>query len=364
MPSIAGMRTVADILDSVDRIAPLGRAASWDPVGLQLGDLAAPAGSPAVCHDVTNEVVDAAIEAGVDVLVAYHPLLFRSTTSLTAGPGPTGRAFRLVREGVALIVVHTAQDATSGGCADALAATLGLADVRPFGPLWPSEAAKVVTFVPSDHIDAVRDAMGAAGAGVIGRYSSCSYELAGVGTYVPEEGSEPTSGTHGELSREEEARLEMMAPAHGVDAVVSALVAAHPYDEVAYDVLATRSNAGFVGRHGALDTTVGALAELVEDRLGARPRVAGGGVVRRVAVIPGSGSDFIDQAAAVADVVVTGDVSHHRAWSARDRGLAVLDPGHAATERPGVAALYASLAAELGEVVDLTGLPASPWEEG
>jgi dinuclear metal center YbgI/SA1388 family protein len=358
------MRTVADILATADRIAPLARAASWDPVGLQLGDVSAAASTVGLCHEVTDAIVEAAIAGRLDALVSYHPLLFRSTRSLTADSGANGRAFRLISGGVALIVVHTAADAVDGGTADSLAADLGLGDVQPFGPMWPTDAVKIVTFTPRDHVDAVRAAMAAAGAGQIGRYASCSFEIDGHGTFVPQSGASPFSGTHGEMSRESEIRLEMVAPAGRADAVVAALVSGHPYDEPAYDVIPTRSNAGFVGRHGALSTSVVDLAALVGERLGSRPKIAGGGPVERVAVVPGSGGDFMAAASGVADVIVTGDVSHHEARAALDRGLAVIDPGHAATERPGVASLYASLAAELGDIVDLTGIPVSPWEDG
>lgn len=358
------MRTVAEALEAVDRVAPLDKAASWDPVGLQLGDLRASATRVGVCHEVTDAVVDRAVDDGIDLLVAYHPLLFRATRTITTGPGPTGRAFRLLRAGIGLVVVHTAMDVVAGGCADSLADALDLEDIQPFGPLWGADAAKVVTFVPAARVDEVRAGMVAAGAGGIGRYSSCSFELEGHGTFVPGEGSSPVTGSHGELSRDAETRLEMIVPAGRIDAVVAALVRSHPYDEPAYDVIATRSNAGFLGRHGVLATTVADLAAAIEARFGVRPRVAGDGPVKRVTVIPGSGGDFMEAAAGVADVIVTGDVGHHRARAALDRGLAVIDPGHAVTEQPGVARLYASLASELGDVVDLTGLTASPWKDG
>ena len=358
------MTTVADIVAAADRIAPLAKAAGWDPVGLQLGDMMAAANTVAVCHEVNDAVIDAVIDRGVDTLLAYHPLVFNPMRSFTAGSGSTGRAYRLVREGVSLVVVHTAADVGANGCADSLAEALGLTDVKPFAPLWPSETAKVATFVPAAAVDHVRAAISAAGGGVIGRYTSCSFEIDGRGTFVPGEGASPSSGVVGHVSHDEEVRLEMIAPAGRVDAIVAAMVDAHPYDEAAYDVIPTRSNAGFLGRHGALETTVDELADLVESTLGVKPRVAGSGQVRRVAVMPGSGGDFITAAAAVADAVVTGDVTHHRARTALDRGCAVVDPGHAASERPGVASLYAAVAREFDDVVDLTGIPASPWKEG
>lgn len=360
------MSTVAEVLAAVDRVAPLDKAASWDPVGLQLGDPGVAIERIGVCHEVTDGVVDAAVERRLDVLVAYHPLLFDATRRIVAGPGPAGRAFRLLHHGVALIVVHTAADVVDGGCADALADALDLSDVEPFGPLWPSDSAKIVTFAPADAVDTIRDAMSRAGAGIIGRYTSCSFDLEGTGTFIPGAKSRPASGSHGAFTTEAETRLEMVAPAARIDTVVTALVGSHPYDEPAYDVYTTRSNAGFVGRVGRTDTTVARLATLIEQRLGAAARVAGSGPVRRVVVIPGAGGAFVEAAAAAADAIVTGDISHHRARAGLDRGLAILDPGHVATERPGVANLYASLSGEVvdADVVDLTGIRVTPWEDG
>ncbi|NIR38807.1 MAG: Nif3-like dinuclear metal center hexameric protein, partial [Actinobacteria bacterium] len=145
--------------------------------------------------------------------------------------------------------------------------------------------------------------------------------------------------------------------AGAVDDVVAALVAAHPYEEPVYDVIARRGEAGFVGRVGTpkgLDT-VDALAETVSSELGGVVRVAGDGPVGTVAVVPGSGADFMRAARrAGADVIVTGDVRHHAAREAVESGLAVIDPGHIATERPGVRRLYAAVARAVPAVMDLT----------
>ncbi len=359
--------TVADVLDHLDVLAPFGKAAAWDQVGLQLGDPAAPVARVGVCHEVTAEVL-AAIEANrVDLLIAYHPLLFRPTTRIVAGDSASGRAFGLLNAGVAVAVVHTAFDVAPGGAADSLATVLGLSDVVGFGPIWGRDAAKIVAFVPHGGADDVARAMVAAGAGTIGRYTGCSFRADGVGTFWPEAGATPAAGSAGVLNREPEVRVEMIAPRSSVAGVVAALVAAHPYEEPAYDVYEVRANAGFVGRAGSTegDLTLETLADQVAGRVGGNVRVAGRthDPVTKVAVVPGSGGDFIAAAAACADVLVTGDVSHHQARDALERGLAIIDPGHAATERPGIATLYAAVAQLATVVVNLTHLDPSPWEE-
>lgn len=359
--------TVSEAISRLDEAIPLSKAAAWDAVGLQVGDAAAPVHRVAVCHEATGEVVTAAVATGAGLLVAYHPLLFGSVTSFTAGTAAPGRAFALVTGGVALYVVHTAFDVAPDGCADALAATLDLEDVTGFGPNWPPDSAKVVTFVPAEVAAAVTAAMAGAGAGTIGDYTECAFTISGTGSYRPGNRASPLVGRPGELSREPEMRIEMNVPAVGVDAVVAALVAAHPYDEPAYDIYAARANAGFVGRVGQLpaETALRDLQHRIATSLHADVKRAGAAdqSVQRVAVVPGSGSDLIAAAAATgADVLVTGDVSHHRAGEARGCGLAILDAGHAATERPGMARLYSLVAKMFDDVVDLTSFDPSPWE--
>lgn len=357
------MMTVGEVAARLAEAFNLGKAAGWDPVGLQLGDPTAAAERLAVCHEITPEVVGELIAAGVDLVVSYHPLLFRPTRNLVAGSGATGRAFQLIRAGIAVVVTHTAFDVAPGGTADRLAEALALHEVSGFGPVWGPDTVKIVTFAPENAVAAIAGAMAAAGAGVIGRYTNCSYRSKGEGTFLPEAGATPAVGTVEVVNHEPETRIEMVAPESSVDRVVAALVAAHPYEEPAYDVVATKSNAGMIGRVGqpAEPTTVADLAKLVADRLGGVVRVAGRGAVRSVAVLPGSGGSLL--AGVEADVIVTGDVSHHQARDAVTRGLAVIDPGHAATERPGVQSLYAAVAELAGDVIDMTGVDADPWKE-
>ncbi|MDJ0953062.1 MAG: Nif3-like dinuclear metal center hexameric protein [Acidimicrobiia bacterium] len=357
------MPSVGDITARLSRAFNIDKAAGWDPVGLQLGDPAAPADRVAVCHEVTPQVVDTVVAADIDLLVSYHPLLFRPTTSLVAGSGPSGRAYRLIASGTALLVAHTAFDVLPGGTADRLAAALDLEDVSGFGPAWGADVSKVVTFSPAADVDAVATAMAAAGAGRIGRYTHCSFRADGIGTFLPGEGADPTAGLPGVLNSEPEVRVEMLAPRSLVGAVVAALVAAHPYEEPAYDVIDVQANAGFIGRRGTLraETTVEQLAAVVADRIGGVARIAGTGTVRTVALIPGSGGAMLRETDA--DVVVTGDVSHHQARDALAGGTRIIDPGHAATERPGVRALYAAVAKSVGTALDFTNVDPDPWKE-
>ena len=359
MARVSRVGAISDVVAALAARAPFERAAAWDPVGLVLGDPAAKVHKLAVCHEVTEAVVAALESAPVDLLISYHPLLFHPTQRLLAGPTPEGRALRLARAGVALCVAHTNFDVSPGGTADALAEALDLADVSGFGPLYGAPAKKLVTFVPREAAGAVLDALAAAGAGRIGNYTHCSFRADGTGTFFAGDGSEPQAGRRGELSAEPEVRLEFLVPPAREAEVVRALLRVHPYEEPAFDLYERQGEAHSVGRVGRLPSSVSlaAFAERVHESLrGPVPRVAGDPdrAVRQVAVLPGSGEDFAEAARATgADVLVTGDLRHHAIRRALDAGLATIDAGHAATERPGVERLLALVAAEGFETTSL-----------
>jgi dinuclear metal center YbgI/SA1388 family protein len=364
---VPGFASTRDFLAALSGRAPLAKAAGWDPVGLQLGDPAAPLARVAVCHDVTDPVIDALEREPVDLLLAYHPLLFRPLRALVAGPDPGGRAWRLARSGTGLAVVHTAFDVAPGGAADALAEALDLTAIAGFAPLHGPKTVKVVTFLPAEAADPLLDAVSAAGAARIGNYSHCAYRSEGVGSFFAGSGARPAVGRSGALNREPEVRIEFVAPLDREDAVLAALVAAHPYEEPAYDVYDRRGDASLLGRVGTAPggTTLASLAARAAAALaGPAPRLAGdpAAVVERVAVVPGSGGELLAQArAAGADVLLTGDCSHHVARRAGESGLALVDPGHAATERPGLARLL-DWVTELGvETRSLLGVDPDPW---
>jgi dinuclear metal center YbgI/SA1388 family protein len=359
------MPTVAETLIAFSQRVDRNKSASWDRHGLQIGDPAAPAGRIGVCHEVTEEVVGLAIAAGLGLLITYHPLIFQPLERVVSGGGPGGRVFRLLGAGVAVATFHTAWDVARGGAADALAAALGLQNPTGFAPLEPAPRIKFVTFVPPEQVDEVAGSLSAIGAGQIGNYDGCAFRSEGIGTFVPGPGAKPVVGATGSLNHEKEVRLEMIADKRLEPALVSALTASHPYEEPAFDIYDIRANLGMAGRVGdlAAPLTATALARLVENALASTPRVAYARdlPVARVAVVPGAGG-FLATAAAEtgAQVLITGDVSHHQTIGALDLGLGVLDPGHAATERPGISAMLEMVAAVAPDVVDLTTDP-TPW---
>jgi dinuclear metal center YbgI/SA1388 family protein len=338
------------------------RAAAWDNVGLQVGDPDAPVHTITVVHEVTESVTRQLESSPVDLVVAYHPLLFRPAARLVPDRSPSGRATRLLRAGVAVVVTHTDFDVMPGGMSDAMADALGISDVTGFGPVAPGDQVKVVTFLPAGAVDDVVDALSRVGAGRIGQYEQCAFTVHGVGRFVAGAATNPAVGEPGTANTEPEVRLEMVAPRGRLESMTAALVAVHPYEEPGFDIYPVESNHALGGRVGSFDGSWRDLVASVQDRFrpdGLRLAPIPGAVPRRVAVSPGAGESRIAAAAAAGcDVLVSGDISHHRVVEANDRGLSIIDPGHAATERPGIERLRALVRDVLrGDAVDVNEPP-------
>jgi dinuclear metal center YbgI/SA1388 family protein len=252
---------------------------------------------------------------------------------------------------VAVYSPHTAFDNTHGGINDALARRLGLTGVGPLRPRQGPGQFKVVVFVPDADLTRVSDAMFEAGAGHIGQYSQCSFRLAGTGTFFGSEATNPTVGQKGRREEVSEWRLEVICPENAVEHVLMAMRRAHSYEEPAYDVYPLRPSVSTVGegRLGRLPqpTPLNSLAQTIKTQLKANLVQMVGDPdqpVERVAIACGAGGEFLTDAVnAKADMLLTGEVRFHDCLSAQARGLALLLPGHYATERFGVEELASRL---------------------
>lgn len=334
--------TVRDWLGLVHELYPPAQAASWDHVGLQVGDPDAEVARVLVALDVTSAVVTEAAEEPDTLVLAHHPLLFRPLAALTPDTASGRTALSAARHGVAVAAAHTNLDVAQDGAgtSDPVAACLGLTQTRPLTTeLREGGRCKLATFVPPEAVEPVVDAMAAAGAGTIGEYERCSFRVRGTGTFRPGEHADPYSGEIGVDAAEDEYRVEMEVPRSRVGAVVAALHEAHPYDEAAYDLLPMIEGAevGF-GRIGRLPAPMPLrmVAEQVREELPA-PHLRFAGDPQRpietVACVGGAGDSMIPAAiAAGADALVTGDLRHHVTLDALEQGLAVIDAGHHATE--------------------------------
>ncbi len=341
------------IMAALERLAPRELAAGWDNVGLLVGSPEQEVASLLVTLDVTPEVAERAAADGVDLIVAHHPLIFKNLSAVRTDT-PLGRTLAtLLAAGVAVYAAHTNLDTADGGVNDCLAARLALTELRPLAVEGRERLLKLAVFVPEDHVEEVRGAITAAGAGYIGNYSHCTFQTAGTGTFMPLAGTEPFIGEQGRLEYAAEYRLETIMPESAAAAVVDAMLKAHPYEEVAYDLYALNNpgrayGLGRVGRLAAPEPFA-AFVRRLKDVLGVEQvRVAGPAdrQVAKVAVCGGSGAGLLAAAAAAGvDVLVTGDVKYHEALDAAGGGLTLVDAGHFATEFPVVGALAAHLEA-------------------
>ncbi|WP_159883873.1 Nif3-like dinuclear metal center hexameric protein [Paenibacillus puerhi] len=324
------------VVQLMEELAPKSYAVEGDKIGLQLGTLQKEIPAALVALDVTDEVVDEAIREGANLIIAHHAIIFRPLANLQTDT-PAGRLYeKLIKHDIAVYISHTNLDVADGGINDMMAEAIGLQVTEPLDEVHTDKLKKLVVFVPAEHADKVRSAMFDAGAGSIGDYSHCSFNIEGVGTFLPGEGTNPHIGRQGRLEQAQEIRIETIVPQSAERRVVQAMLKAHPYEEVAYDLYALdlKTRTFGLGRVGKLETPV-TLRELCERVKAAYEvpmlRVVGDPdrLIRKAAVLGGSGSRYIRQAMfAGADVLITGDIDYHTAHDAQAAGLALIDPGH------------------------------------
>ncbi len=341
--------TVADIIRICEQWAPPGAAWEKDNVGLQIGSTTSRVRRILVALDITEAVVREAIRKKVDLVITHHPLFYRLPRSLTDSTHQGRIAQEMIRCGIALYSMHTNIDRVRDGVSFTLARQLGLQNISFLVPLEKSQM-KIATFVPRQAIEHVAEAMSAAGAGIIGKYTECSFRVEGVGTYRPGSDAKPWAGTPDLLERADEIRLEMVAPRWKVPAVITALLQAHPYEEAAYDVYPIENGSPNYGI-GAIGTLSSPLSikrflNLVGKnvaREGFRYTTGRRGTITRVAVCGGSGTEYLYAAiGSGADAYVTADVSYHVFQEAEDR-ITLVDAGHFETEHGVVGAITSYL---------------------
>jgi dinuclear metal center YbgI/SA1388 family protein len=352
------MLTIGNLIEFLETVAPLERAADWDNVGLLLGDRSTQVSSVMTCLSVTPETVAEALEGRAELIVTHHPMLFHAVKRLTSEAPDERMVLDLVRGGVAVYSAHTAFDNATGGINDAIARLIQLRDSSPLRPQPGPQHFKIVVFVPPDDLAKVADALFEAGAGKIGDYSQCSFRLAGTGTFFGSEAAQPTVGQKGRREQVSELRLEVICPENRLAAAISLLRKAHSYEEPAFDVYPlhpspTKCGAGRIGRlpKGVpLIDFAGTVKTVFRARC---VQVVGepGMPVERVAIVCGSGGDFVQDASeAAAHVLLTGEARFHDCLAAKAAGLGMVLVGHHASERLGVEELAGTLQREFPDL--------------
>ncbi|MGN0186617.1 MAG: Nif3-like dinuclear metal center hexameric protein [Paludibacteraceae bacterium] len=328
-----------NILDALEQIAPTALQENFDNCGLLVGQRQADITGILLCIDVSEQVIDEAKQHGCNLIISHHPLIFRGLKTITGSNEVERCVISAIKNDIAIYASHTCMDSVWGGVSFKMGEKLGLQNLQILVP-QQQQLLKLVTFVPTTHLEQVRSALFAAGAGHIGHYDACSYAGEGQGTFRAETGTHPFCGTVGEFHTEPETRLEVILPKFRQATVVSALLRAHPYEEPAFDLIALENAWPMAGLG-----VVGNLPESMDETTflqclkrtfaceAVRHSPFLGRPVQRIALCGGSGADFITAAkAAHADVYVTADVTYHRFFEADNR-LVIADIGHFESEQ-------------------------------
>ena len=330
---------IKEIVRALERFAPLPLQDGFDNAGLQIGLTEAEATGALLCLDVTEAVLDEAIALGYNLIIAHHPLLFRGYKSITGKDYVERCVLKAIKNDIVIYAAHTNLDNAQGGVNFKIAEKIGLKNVRV---LEPKENAllKLVTYVPLRQADRVRQALFGAGCGCIGRYDSCSYNMEGEGTFRAGEGTRPYCGNVGELHTEREVRIETILPAYRKSEVTRALLAAHPYEEPAFDFYALQNTWSQVGS--------GVIGELVEPEteleflkrikklfeVGClRHNKLTGREIQSVALCGGAGSFLMSSAIRQrADVFLTGEMKYHE-YFGHEGEILLAEIGHYESEQ-------------------------------
>ncbi|NJK86017.1 MAG: Nif3-like dinuclear metal center hexameric protein [Bacteroidales bacterium] len=328
-----------EIISVIESFAPLRYQESYDNSGLQVGDVNMDVRTALLSLDVTEEVIAEAIEKKADLIITHHPLLFTGLKKITGNSYIERCILQLVKNNIALYSAHTNLDSVVAGVNGKICEKLGVVNSKVLSPV-EGELRKLVTFVPVDHIEKVRSAIFDAGAGVIGKYDCCSFNIEGTGTFKGSDETNPFVGERGQLHFEKEVRIETIFPKAIQKKVLQSLLKAHPYEEVAYDIypLDNAFEKTGMGMIGSLPNPMNVIEffNKVKELFGVK-------VIRhskihrekidRIAVCGGSGSFLISKAIHQgADVFLTGEIKYHQFFDAENK-IILVDIGHFESEQ-------------------------------
>lgn len=328
-----------ELMEYLETIAPLAFQEDYDNSGLLVGDPSKEITAAMICLDISDAVIDEALGKGCNLIISHHPFIFKGIKKIQAGNHASDLLIRIIRNDLAVYALHTNLDNSIGGLNSYLSAKLGLRDARILNEK-DGMLSKLVTFCPLSYSEKVRQALFESGAGVIGKYDSCSFNLDGRGTFRATQGARPFVGDLDVLHTEEETRIELIFPTHRKNIVIGALFAAHPYEEVAYDIYSLSNTYPLCGS-GIIASFEKSMKEqdflhLVKKKLKIkmiRHTALRDKPVNKVALCSGSGGFLItDAIRAGADAFLTADLKYHDFF---DFGQQILlgDIGHYESEQ-------------------------------
>ncbi len=331
---------IQDVINYLEGWAPLAYQEPYDNAGLLVGDGNSEVAGVLVCLDSTEAVIEEAKKKNCNLIVAHHPIIFSGLKSITGRTYIERALIKAIKNDIAIYAIHTNLDNVLTGVNKEISDRLGLENQTILSPK-KSLFTKLSVFIPIEKAEQVRQAMFDAGAGKIGAYENCSFNMEGYGTFKPSNEANPHIGEVGKVHEEPEVRIEVLVPNAGLGKVVSAMLDSHPYEQVAYDLVSLQNENQFVG-----SGMVGELANSEElmDFLKRVKHTFNAGIVRytapignnkikKVAVCGGAGSFLLNAAVGVnADIFITADHKYHQFFDADNR-IVIADIGHFESEQ-------------------------------
>ncbi|KRQ86635.1 putative GTP cyclohydrolase 1 type 2 [Caloramator mitchellensis] len=361
--------SVLDIISFLENKYPIELAEDFDNVGLLLGTRHAAINKILFTLDITDEVIDEAIQNNCNLIISHHPMIFKSIKRIMSESILGSMISKCIKNDINIYALHTNFDNANDGLNDFIASKINLNDISLLSPSKETKLYKLVVYVPQTHAEVVREALLEAGAGHIGNYSHCSFNTVGTGTFMPLKDSNPYIGQINKIEYVDELKIETIVPGKKLSYVISNMLKVHPYEEVAYDVYPLWNKLQYgTGRVGFLDkekSLVELSLELKEIFKLDSVAICGkeDTIVGKVAVVGGSGSSFISDAIKMeCDCLITGDIKHHDALDAISAGLCLIDIGHYGSEFAAMNYLKDLIEERFGIETVLTNINTNPFK--
>ncbi|MCK5781669.1 MAG: Nif3-like dinuclear metal center hexameric protein [Flavobacteriales bacterium] len=330
---------IKDVVNLLEELSPIFYAESYDNVGLIVGDYNEALSGILITHDSLPEIVDEAIKKGLNMIVSFHPIVFSGLKKFTGKNYVEKAVIKAIKNDIAIYAIHTALDVSWQGVNDIVLKKLGAVNKEI---LIPKEKTikKLSTYVPTAHLEELREALFEAGAGSIGNYDNCSFNIEGEGTYRGNEASNPVFGEKEVFHIEKEVNINISFPAHLESKILNTLNKTHPYEEIAYELttLENKNQHIGLGMTGELQKPMSEkdFLNFLKEKLPTkciRHSNLLGGEIKKIAVLGGSGS-FATKAAiaANADVFISADFKYHDFYAAEDK-IIIADIGHYESEQ-------------------------------
>jgi dinuclear metal center YbgI/SA1388 family protein len=327
------------IIQVLEQLAPPALQESYDNAGLITGSASWECKGLLCTLDATEAVIKEAKEKGCNLVVAHHPIVFSGLKKLNGKNYVEKTVISAIKNDIAIYAIHTNLDNVSWGVNNKIADKLGLINRKILAPK-PGQLMKLHTFVPIEKADSLKEALFAAGAGNIGNYSHCSFSVEGTGSFRAGEGTDPYVGEIGKTHLEKETRVEVIFPVWKQQEVLAALFQAHPYEEVAYDLVSLGNDYQDVG-----SGLIGEVPEAMDETMFFQMLMTGFGLsvikhtpflgkkIKKVAICGGSGSFLTGKALSKgADIYISADFKYHEFFDANDR-MVIADIGHWESEQ-------------------------------